>query len=131
MTRKAPPSVTPAQTSVAQSFREELRVLNAAADDTPTTKEWFTPEFISMITSVGLNLITAATVVGWIDANSAQELTKAITALGAAVGVVGANAFIIWKYLSGRQAVKTEAVRARYQYMEAVAVERMRSTAGW
>lgn len=131
MTRKAPAAVTPAPASITESFREELRVLNAAADDTPQTKEWITPEFVSMVTSVGINLVTAATVVGWVDANSAQELTKAITALGAAVGVISANAVIIWKYLSGRQAVKAEAVRARYQYMEAVAVERMRSTAGW
>jgi hypothetical protein len=118
------PSVTPVST-----LREELRVL--AGEDGQTQKEWITPEFISMVSSVAINLITAATVVGWVDSASAQELTKAVTAIATAAGVLGANALIVWKYLAARQAVKTEAVRARYRYMEAVAVERLSSNSGW
>jgi hypothetical protein len=128
MTKKnLPAPVTPAPT--AATIREELRVLTG--EDEQTQKEWITPEFVSMVSSVAINLITAATVVGWVDGNSAQELTKAVTAIGTAVGVLGANAAIVWKYLASRQAVKTEAVRAKYRYMEAVAVERLSSNSGW
>lgn len=134
MTKKtttAAANVTPAPVSTVAALREELRVLSAAADDTVPQKEWITPEFISMVTSVGINLVTAASVVGWVDAHAAQELTKAVTALGVAIGALSANAAIIWRYLAGRQAVKVEAMRMKYQYMETVAIERMRSNAGW
>lgn len=128
MTKKnLPAAVTPAP--AATSIREELRLL--ASEDGQPQKEWLTPEFISMVSSVAINLVTAATVVGWLDANSAQELTKAVTGIATAVGVLSANALIVWKYLATRQAVKTEAVRAKYSYMEAVAVERISSNSGW
>lgn len=111
-----------------QSAVEELRVLNAeAAAATSTQKEWITPELVSMVSTVAVNLITAATVVGWLDVTSAQEVTKAITAVITAVGTIGVNGMIVWRYLRGREAVKTEAMRAQYQYMETVAVERLRA----
>jgi hypothetical protein len=126
------PPVTPAPKSVTAALREELRVLSAAAEEAEEKQhEWFTPEFIAMVTSVIVNLITAAAVVGWVDSHSAQELTKSIAAVGAAVGALWANSIVLWKYLAGRQAVKTEAVKAKYHYMESVAVERMRSSSGW
>jgi hypothetical protein len=103
---------------------EELRVFGAA-DENGTVKEWVTPEFVSLVGTVAVNLITAATVVGWLDGNSAQELTKAATAILTAVGTISVNGFIVWKYLAGRAAVKTEQISAQYRYAEAIAIERM------
>jgi hypothetical protein len=120
-----PPQVKPAPRPY--TIREHLRVLNDVADEATAQKDWVTPEFIAMVTSVIVNLVTAAAVVGWVDATSAQELTKSIAAVGAAVGALWANAAILWKYIAGRQAVKSEAIKAKYHYMEAVAVERMRA----
>lgn len=110
-----------------ETLREEMRVLNAAATDGTAQKEWLTPELISMISSVAVNLITAATVVGWLDATSAQEVTKATSAVIAAVGTISVNAVIVWKYLSGRESVKKEAIQAQYRYAETALIERMRT----
>jgi hypothetical protein len=133
MTKKNTTPVTPVKTPVDAATVEYIRVLNNVADaaNDTTQKEWLTPEFISMTSSMMVNLITAATVVGWIDMNSAQELTKAITAIVAAVGAISVNGAILWRYLAGRQAVKTEAIQAQYKYMESIAVERMRANSGW
>lgn len=122
-TRKVPArEALPFETAVA-----EMRVLNAvASESTPVTK-WITPELVSMVSSVAVNLITAATVVGWLDATDAQEITKAVSAVIAGVGTISVNALIVWKYLSGREEVEKEVVHAQYRYAETVMVERMRA----
>lgn len=109
------------------TIREELRVLNSAVSDGSTRQDWLTPEFISMATTVVVNLVAAATLVGWIDATQAQEISKSITAIVAAAGTVVANAMIVWKYLGGRAEVKAQQIDAQYRYMESIAVERMRA----
>jgi 5,10-methylene-tetrahydrofolate dehydrogenase/methenyl tetrahydrofolate cyclohydrolase len=114
-----------------EMLREEMRVLNAAATEGADQKEWITPELISMISSVAVNLVTAATVVGWLDATSAQEVTKAVSSVVAAVGTISVNAIIVWKYLSGREAVKKESIQAQYRYAETALIERMRVNSGY
>ena len=110
--------------TVEASVAEEMRVFGAA-DENGAIKEWITPEFMSLVGTVVINLITAATVVGWVDGTSAQELTKAATAILTAVSTIGVNGLIVWKYLAGRTAVKTEQISAQYRYAEAIAIERM------
>lgn len=126
MTKKPATAVKPA----GDALREELRVLQSA-DTANTDSNWITPEFISMVSTVAVNLVTAATIVGWVDVNSAQELTKAVVAISTAAGAISVNGLIVWKYLAGREVVKKEAIRAKYQYMESVAVERLRANSGW
>lgn len=109
------------------TLREELRVLNTAVSDNSSKQEWVTPEFISMASMVVVNLLTAATLVGWVDATQAQEISKAVTTLLAALGTVLANALIVWKYLSGRAEVKAQQIDAQFRYMESIAVEKMRA----
>ncbi len=111
----------------ANTVREELRVLNNAAVDNVPGQEWITPEFISMVTAVAVNLITAATLVGWVEAQHAQELANAATAVIAGLGAVGANAIIVWKYLTTRSEVKAQQIDAQFRYMESIAIERMRA----
>ena len=109
------------------TIREELRVLNSAVGDGASLQDWITPEFISMTTTVVVNLIAAATLVGWIDASQAQEISKSVTAIVAALGTVVANSLVVWKYLAGRAEVKAQQIDAQYRYMESIAVERMRA----
>lgn len=111
-------------------LRAEMRVLNSAANSEVSKTEWITPELISMVSSVVVNLITAATVVGWLDATSAQEITKAVTSVIAALGTIGFNVVLVWKYLSGREALKKEIVTAQYRYAETALIERMRARDG-
>lgn len=109
------------------TLREELRVLNTAAADNSAKQDWITPEFISMVSVVVVNLLTAATLVGWVDATQAQEISKAATALITGLGTVVANALIVWKYLAGRAEVKSQQIDAQFRYMESIAVEKMRA----
>lgn len=110
------------------TVREDLRVLSAAADAVDAdTKNWITPEFVSMVSTVAVNLLTAATLVGWVDAAGAQELAKAITGVVTAIGTVSVNGMIVWKYLAGRQQAQALKLEARYRVMESLAVERMRA----
>jgi len=122
-TRKLPArEVVPLDTVVA-----EMRVLNSAATAGAESTSWVTPELVSMVSSVAVNLITAATVIGWLDAANAQEITTAVSAVIAAVGTISVNAAIVWKYLSGREEVQKEVVSAQYRYAETAMIERMRA----
>ena len=111
------------------TVREELRILNDAADDAGTTKlmTWMTPEFWSVAVGAVGNLVTVGVLLGWVSLSQAEEMTKAITAVLGASQVLVLNSVLIWKYLSGRQELRAQMVDARYRYMEAVAVERLRA----
>lgn len=110
------------------TVREELRVLNSAADDVNVdTNNWLTPEFWATVIGAIGNLVTVAVLVGWIDYSQAETLTKAVTALVGATQIIVVNSALIWKYLSGRTTLRAQMVAARYHYMEAVAVEKMRA----
>ena len=113
-----------------QVIREELRVLGEAADDVSGAKEitnWFTPEFWTMAISAVTNLVAVGTVLGWINTSDAESLTKAVTALLGAAQVLAVNTALVWKFITARTAVKEALVYARFRYMEAVAIERMRA----
>jgi hypothetical protein len=111
-----------------ETVREELRVLNAAVDDANVdTNNWLTPEFWTMAVGAVTNLIAVGVLVGWVDSSQAETLTKAITAIVGATQIVVLNSALIWKYLAGRTELRAQMIDARYRYMEAVAVEKMRA----
>lgn len=99
-----------------------VRMLDSAPSN---FKEWITPEFISLLSTVAVNLLTAAVVIGWVDATQAQELSKAVTTILTAVSTISVNGMIVWKFLAGRQAVQVEKITAQYRYATAVVHERM------
>lgn len=111
------------------TVREELRVLNSAADDAGTLNllNWLTPEFWTMAIGAIGNLVTVGVLLGWVSQSQAEDLTKAITALIGASQVIVLNTVLIWKYLTGRQELRAQMIDARYRYMEAVAVEKLRA----
>jgi hypothetical protein len=106
---------------------EEVRMLDSA--DNAVTGQWITPEFLSLLSTVAVNLVTAATVVGWIDATQAQELAKAAAAIIAAVSVISVNGLVVWKYLAGRTELQSQKIQAQYRYLEVVASERIQWSA--
>lgn len=111
------------------SIREELRELGQAADEVApsNSNDWLTPEFWTMVVSAVTNLIAVAVVLGWISASDAESINRSLAALLGAAQVIIVNAAIVWKYISARVAVKEAMIDARYRYMEAIAVERIRA----
>lgn len=110
------------------SIREELRELGQAADDVaPVGSDWFTPEFWTMVVSAVTNLITVGVVLGWISGSDAETINRSLAALIGAAQVIIVNAALVWRYISARVAVKEAMIDARYRYMEAIAVERIRA----
>lgn len=110
------------------TVREELRVLNAAADDANIEPaNWLTPEFWAMAVGSVTNLIAVAALIGWIDSSQVETLTKAITAVLGATQIIVINSALIWKFIAGRTQVRAQMIDARYRYMSAVAVEKMRA----
>jgi hypothetical protein len=102
-----------------------MRVLETPVDTPATPDSWFTPEFVSMVSTVVVNLLTAATILGWVDARNAQELASAVTGIITALGAVSVNGLVVWKYLAGRAVAKSAEVTAKYQYMASVETNRM------
>jgi hypothetical protein len=111
------------------TMREELRQLGEAADEVAPagSNDWFTPEFWTMVVSAITNLIAVGVVLGWISSSDAETINRSLAALLGAAQVIIVNAAIVWKYISARVAVKEAMIDARYRYMEAIAVERIRA----
>jgi hypothetical protein len=114
------------------TIREEMRVLNAAATDVAATDitNWLTPEFWTMAGTALANLVAVAVMIGWVDQTQAQDITKAVSALIGATQVLVLNTVLVFKYLTQRQQIKVEAMRAKYDYVTAVTIEKMRAARG-
>jgi anti-sigma-K factor RskA len=114
------------------TIREEMRVLNAAATDVAATDmtNWLTPEFWTMAATALANLVAVAVMIGWVDQTQAQDITKAVSALVGATQVLVLNTVLVFKYLTQRQQLKVEAMRAKYDYVTAVTIEKMRAERG-
>jgi uncharacterized membrane protein len=110
------------------TIRQDLRELSASADDAApkNSNDWFTPEFWTMVASAVTNLVAVGVVLGWINNSDAESLTKAVTSLLGAAQVIIVNAAIAWRFIAARTAVKRTMIDARFRYMEAVAVARIR-----
>jgi hypothetical protein len=106
---------------------EELRMLNEAVAEpkTPGILGWFTTDFWATAVTAATNIIAVAAIIGWIDRTNVEGLNAAVVALLGAAEVIAVNAALVWKYLSGRQNERIATIRARMQYFETVAIERM------
>jgi hypothetical protein len=112
-----------------ETVREELRVLNAAADDAAGAAKdnWTSPEFWTMAGAALTNLVTVAVLVGWVDRSNADALITALSALIGASQVIIVNTALVWKFIANRTQTKAQVAEARYRYMEAIAVEKFRA----
>lgn len=106
----------------------ELRVLNELVDNTAadTNATWLTPAFWTMAATALTNLVSVAAMIGWIDSTQVETLTKALLALAGAAQVIIVNTVLVWKYISGQNKLQAQKLEARYHYLEAVAVEKLR-----
>ena len=106
----------------------EMRVLSELASDVPETNaSWLTPAFWTMATTAATNLIAVAALIGWINSSEVEGLTRAVTAVVAAAQVIVVNSALVWSYIAGQNAVQVQKITARYKYMEAVAIEKLRA----
>ena len=106
----------------------EFREMNAAmgVDEKYLVEKWLTPEFWTMAVAVVTNVLTVGVLLGFVNASDVQELSKSLTGIITATEVVVVNALLVWKYLSGRQQLRSQMLASRYRMIEAVTVERMR-----
>lgn len=121
---------TTKKTSV-DNVREELRVLNAAANeaaDSSSMLNWLTPDFWTMVTAAATNIIAVMVLIGWVQASQVQGITQAVTALIGATQIIVVNSALVWKYLSGRAETRAHMINAQYQYMSMVACEKLRAS---
>lgn len=113
----------------AQVVREELRELNAAANDGAgvSANEWLTPEFWATAATVVTNMVAVGVLLGWVRASEAETLTTVLTGLVSATSAIVTNGLVIWKFIASRTAVKESMIDARFRYMEAITVEKIRA----
>lgn len=109
---------------------EELRILTDffGADEKAIVTKWLTPELATTVVTTVSNLLAVLALVGWLSSSEVETLTKAIAALVGASEVIVVNSILIWKFISGRLALKSQLLQMKYHYVEAVAVERMRAS---
>jgi hypothetical protein len=110
-----------------ETVRADLRVLNELTTENTVIDSWLTPAFWTMATTAATNLIAVAALIGWVKSSEVESLTQAIIALVGAAQVVVVNSVLVWKYIAGQNALQAQKVTAKYKYMEAVAVERLRA----
>lgn len=111
------------------TVRAELRTFGEAVEGTALEglDKWLTPEFWTMaVASVG-NIVAVLALIGWLDHTQVETVTKALTALISASQVILVNGVLVWKYLSGRQEVRSQVVRARLRMAEEVMVARLQT----
>lgn len=77
-----------------------------------------TTEFWTSIGAVLGNFLFGLVLMGRMTAEDAQALSGAVSALFTTVPVVIANALIIWKYVSSRAAVKSNAATENTRRLE-------------
>lgn len=109
------------------TIKADMRVLNELTDKTADTTTWLTPAFWTMATAAVTNLVTVAVLIGWVDAANAEGITKATTAVLAAAQVIVVNTALVWKYIAGQNALQAQKIQAQRQYLETVAIERLRA----
>lgn len=113
----------------AHAVREELRVLGESANDVTSglPNDWSTPEFWVTAATALTNVVAVLVVLGFVSAGEAEALTKLLTGLISATGVLVTNGLLVWKYIASRTAVREAMIDARFRYMEAIAVEKIRA----
>lgn len=109
------------------TVREDIRVLGENFGDTVAPANWFSPEFLTLATTVLSNVVGVLVLVGWVDATQAAELTKAVVAVIGAVQVILVNGLLVWKYLAGRFEENVKRSEMRIEYLKATQVERIRA----
>lgn len=97
------------------------------AEEQEIVNKWATPELATTIVTTVSNLLAVLVLVGWLSATDVEMLTKAVAALIGAGEVIIVNSVLIWKFIAARMAVKQQMLAMKYQYVEAVTVEKLRA----
>ena len=108
----------------------ELRFITDlfSKDEATVVTKWVTPELVTTVTTAVSNLLAVLVFIGWLNNTDVETLTKAVTALVGASEVIVVNSVLIWTFIASRTALKSQLMTMKYQYVEAVAVEKMRAS---
>ena len=124
-TPKTSVKVRPANTVLV----EELRVLKNELENDEEVNgflDWFSPDFWATAAAAVTNIVAVAAVLGWVSADKVEGLTTSIVALVGAAEVIFVNSALVWKFLTGREAVRAQIIESRLRLREAVIHSRAR-----
>jgi hypothetical protein len=79
---------------------------------------WTTTEFWTTVGAGALNLLAMMALILHLKPEEQQSLNVAVTSLFTAMGMIAANAFMVWKFIHSRQVVKAEGVKANAHLKE-------------
>lgn len=127
MSTKKKADVAPAAMKPVDTYREDLRVFGEGFGDLDAKTNWLSPEFVTLAGTVLTNVIGVLVLIGWVDAEGASELTKAVVACVGAVQTIAVNSVLVWKYLAGKAAEKAKVAEFRAEYMKSVQVARIQA----
>jgi hypothetical protein len=127
MSTKKKVDAAPAVMTPVDTYREDLRVFGEGFGNPDAKTNWLSPEFVTLAGTVLTNVVGVMVLIGWVDAEGASELTKAIVACVGAVQTIAVNSALVWKYLAGKAEEKVKAAELRASYLQSVQVARIRA----
>lgn len=82
--------------------------LNPGTDPFKPGKD--TSEWKALLIMGVKNVLMFLVLLGWISADDSTQLMDRLTAIIAALGIVGSESFAVWRYISSRTQIKERAV---------------------
>jgi hypothetical protein len=82
------------------------------ADAGSLTSGWKSSEFVATATIIVTNVLGLAAVLWHLNPEEVANLNGALTAIIGAVGVAGANALVVWRFIASRHALKVASIAA-------------------
>jgi len=119
--------MTTVKTPVSAPVEDFKFITDLFSKEEADVTKWITPELVTTVTTAISNLLAVLVLIGWLTSAEVETLTKAIAALVGASEVIAVNSILIWKFIAARTTLKKQLMTMKYQYVESVAVERMRA----
>lgn len=94
---------------------------NAPAAESPAKPGWTTSEFWVTVSTAALTFISFLVSVGLINSADQEDVSKSVSGAIGALGSLVANAFVIWRYIQSRVAVKVAVAETQQVVVESKA----------
>lgn len=93
----------------------------------PDKKGTKTSEFGAMIAFIAKNIVVLLVLVGYVSVSDKADVTSSLTAFLTALVMAGTEGFALWKYITSRTQLKSEALQLRTQMLTDDPVQKLYS----